>query len=68
MNGIIEGHGDKKVHRSAFQVALIEFLIIFVCALGWNFLRKTGQSVIDLLGEAAITAGLLYFWERDRKP
>lgn len=68
MNEIAEHGSDKKIHRSAIQIALMEFVIIFVCALGWHIVRKTGESIFDLLGEAAVTAGLLYFWETDRKP
>jgi hypothetical protein len=68
VNGIVDDKSDKNVHRSAIQTALLEFLIIFVCALGWNVVRKTGQSVFDMLGEAAIAAGLLYFWQREHKP
>jgi hypothetical protein len=68
VNGIVEDRSNKKIHRSAFQIALMEFVIIFVCALGWHIVRKTRESIFDLLGEAAIAAGLLYFWERDKKP
>jgi hypothetical protein len=68
VNETVEDQKDKKIHRSAFQIALMEFVIIFGCALGWHIVRKTGESIFDPLGEAAIAAGLLYFWERDKKP
>ena len=48
--------------RSAARLAIREFAIIFLCAMGWHLLRKTGDSVLDIFGEAALTALLLFFW------
>jgi hypothetical protein len=68
----VTGHGKDQseavVRRSPFQIALVEFAIIFVSALCWNFVRKTGESVLDSFGVAVVTAVLLYFWERERNP
>jgi len=52
----------KQVRRSASWTALVEFLIVFVSEICWNFFRKTGQSVFDSFGIAAITAVFLYVW------
>ena len=56
----------EKVRRSAFQIALIEFVIVFGSAVCWNLVRKTEESVFDSFAIAVITAVFLYFWERER--
>ena len=57
------------VRRSPIQIALVEFVMIFVTILCWNFVRKTGESVLDSFGVAAVTAVLLlYFWKREHNP
>jgi hypothetical protein len=55
-----------KVRRSAFQIALIEFVMVFASALCWNLVRKTGESVLDAFGVAVLTAVFLYIVERQR--
>jgi hypothetical protein len=55
-----------QARRSASRTALIEFLIVFVSEICWNFFRKTGQSIFDSFGIAAITAVFLYVWMRER--
>jgi hypothetical protein len=55
-----------KARRSALQIGLIEFVIVFASALCWNLVRKTGESVLDSFGVAVITAVFLYIVERQR--
>ena len=56
----------KHVRRSALRIALIEFLIVFISALCWNVVRKTGESILDSFGIAVVTAVFLYILERER--
>jgi hypothetical protein len=58
--------GELRARRSALRNALIEFVAVFVSELCWNFFRKTGGSTFDFFGIAAVTAILLYFFERER--
>ena len=48
--------------RPAWKTTLIEFAVIFVVSVCWNLGRKTGESIVDAFGIAAITAILLYFF------
>ena len=52
--------GSVKEKQSPLKLALIEFAVVFVSEVGWNRLRKTGQSTIDAFGIALITAILLF--------
>jgi hypothetical protein len=48
--------GVGKLARTTF----IEFAIVFASEVGWNFFRKTGQSVLDSFAIALITAVIFY--------
>jgi hypothetical protein len=50
----------KEKRQSALKLALIEFAVVFAAEVGWNLLRKTGQSAIDAFGIALVTAILLF--------
>jgi len=52
--------------RSALKTAVSEFLVVLVAAICWNFVRKTGESLIDAFGVAVVTAFLLYLVHRGR--
>jgi len=52
--------GSVKEKQSPLKLALIEFAVVLVSEVGWNLLRKTGQSTIDAFGIALITAILLF--------
>jgi hypothetical protein len=58
------GNDNTKRRLSAFQAALIEFVLVFVGAFCWNHFRKIGESLMDTLGVAALTAILLYVFHR----
>lgn len=53
------------MNEKAKQIAklvLLEFVIILAAEIGWNFFRKTGQSLIDSIAIALLTAiGLVIF-------
>jgi hypothetical protein len=64
------GHGPseiklKNIRQSAFRTALVEFVVLFVVAVCWNFARKTGASIFDAFGVAFLTAVLLYAFHRE---
>jgi len=50
----------KEKQESALKLALLEFVVVFVTAVCWNLVRKTGESAIDAFGIAVLTAVLLY--------
>jgi hypothetical protein len=60
-----DDHGPKS-RLSPFQIALVEFFIVFLSGLLWNLLRKTGESIVDSFGVAVVTAVFFYFVERER--
>jgi hypothetical protein len=62
-----ESSPQNDAQRPALRNALIEFVVVFVSELCWNFFRKTGGSTLDFFGIAVITAILLYFIERERR-
>jgi hypothetical protein len=62
-----QGRLVKKSRQSAHRIAILEFVTVFVSALCWNFFRKTGESIFDSFGIAAVTALLLYVFERERE-
>lgn len=45
----------KEKRQSALKLAVIEFAVVFVSEVGWNLVRKTGQSTIDAFGIALLT-------------
>jgi hypothetical protein len=45
---------------------LIEFFVVLASEVGWNFLRKTGQSVLDSFGIALLTAVIFYCVQKPR--
>ena len=47
---------------SALKLALIEFAVVFASEIGWDLIRKTGQSTIDALGIALLTAIFLFIF------
>ena len=51
----VEGSMKEK-RQSALKLALIEIAVVFVSEVGWNLVRKTGQSTIDALGITLLTA------------
>jgi len=54
--------------KSAIKVSSIEFAVVFGAELGWNFVAKGGQSVLDSFGIALLTAiGLFLFVNNKRK-
>jgi len=46
--------------KSALKTALLEFAVVFVTAIVWSLVRKTGKNVVDAFFIAGITAVLLY--------
>lgn len=54
-----------KKQRSALKLALSEFAVVFLAAVCWNLFRKTGESTLDALALAALTAVFLYFLHSD---
>jgi hypothetical protein len=56
----------KENQRSALKIALVEFVAVFVAAVGWNLFRKTGESVLDAFGVAVIAAVFLYIFHHER--
>jgi hypothetical protein len=55
-----------EAQRSALKTAVSEFLVVFVAAICWIFVRKTGESVLDAFGVAVVTAFFLYIVHRSR--
>jgi hypothetical protein len=54
--------------KSAIKVISIEFTVIFGVELGWNFVAKRSQSVLDSFGISLLTAiGLFLFVNNKRK-
>ncbi len=46
--------------QSALKLAFVEFAVVFASELGWSLVRKTGQSMIDAIGIALLTALVLF--------
>ncbi|HEY3928458.1 MAG TPA: hypothetical protein VGL89_08795 [Candidatus Koribacter sp.] len=51
--------------RSGFKIAFIEFAVIFFAEEGVSLLRKNGQTLIDSLGIALLSAVILSFIQRE---
>jgi hypothetical protein len=60
MTDPVEKFDEKAKGQSALKLALIEFAVVFVSEVGWNLVRKTGQSTIDAFGIALLTAVFLF--------
>jgi hypothetical protein len=63
MANSVEGSLKEK-QETALKLALIEFAVVFVSEVGWNLVRKTGQSVVDAFGIALLTAIFLYAFHK----
>jgi hypothetical protein len=61
----VEKFAEKKKRQPAFTLALIEFAVMFLSEIGWNLVRKTGQSMLDSFGIALLTAIFLYAFHRE---
>jgi hypothetical protein len=55
----------KEGRKSALRVALLDFVLMFVISVCWNFLRKSGTSVVDEFGVAFLTAVFVYAFYRE---
>jgi hypothetical protein len=44
----------------------LEFVLVLVTSIIWNFLRKTGESVLDAFGIAVLTAVFFYAFYPER--
>jgi hypothetical protein len=58
----VEKFAEKKKRQPAFTLALIEFAVMFLSEIGWNLVRKTGQSMLD---SSLLTAIFLYAFHRE---
>lgn len=65
MPNSVETFDEKKKRQSARNLALVEFAVVFLSEVGWNLVRKTGQSLVDSFGIALVTALLLYAVHRN---
>lgn len=55
-----------KTKQSAIRATLLEFVLVLVTSIIWNFLRKTGESVLDAFGIAVLTAVFFYAFYPER--
>lgn len=60
MTDPVERFDEKKSRQSAIKLALVEFAVVFVSEVGWNLVRKTGQSTLDAFGIALLTAFFMF--------
>jgi hypothetical protein len=54
-----------KTRQSAIRATFVEFVVVLITSVIWNYVRKTGESVLDAFGIALLTAVLFYAFYRE---
>jgi hypothetical protein len=55
----------KESRKSALRAAALDFVLMFVISVCWNFFRKNGASVLDEFGVVFLTAVFVYAFYRE---